>query len=129
LEEMNFDPTSEHSHKTKRRMPIFEDGDVKMWCEWRKWHAQFDELVRLVPLWSSQQKQKIVLSLLPGKALDSHETAAAKATQEQHTTLAAEGAPNVEDGVGEGKVLANASDMPTQTLFLGSTLTITKCSA
>ncbi len=64
--EMRFDPTDENSQKTKKAVLTYEDGDAEMWCEWRE---QLDELYRLVPLTSTEQQAKAVVSLLRGKAL------------------------------------------------------------
>ena len=64
--EMRFDPSDETSQKTKKSVLTFADGDAEMWCEWRE---QLDELNRLVPLTTAEQKAKAVVSLLRGKAL------------------------------------------------------------
>jgi hypothetical protein len=52
---VKFDPSVEHSQKTKKSMPIFEDDNAEMWCEY---HSQLIELVRLVRLSSGRQKQQ-----------------------------------------------------------------------
>jgi hypothetical protein len=47
-------------------MLMFKNGDVEMWCDWR---IEFDCLVRIAPLVSSDQKVNTVLTLFKGKAL------------------------------------------------------------
>ncbi len=77
---MRFDPTDENSQKTKKAVLTYEDGDAEMWCEWRE---QLDELYRLVPLTSTEQQAKAVVSLLRGKALALYLTHRSRIEREQ----------------------------------------------
>ena len=78
--EMLFDPTDENSQKTKKAVLTYEDGDAEMWCEWRE---QLDELYCLVPLTSTEQQAKAIVSLLRGKALALYLTHQSRIEREQ----------------------------------------------
>lgn len=66
-----LDPGNENSEQMERAMQVFEDEDVETWCEF---HRQFDDLVRLVPLDTTQKKEKAYEALLCGKALENYTT-------------------------------------------------------
>jgi hypothetical protein len=64
---MKFDPSDKKFQKAKKSVLTFKDGDTEMWCESRE---QLEELYRLIPLTTAEQKAKAAVSLLCGKALN-----------------------------------------------------------
>jgi hypothetical protein len=52
-------------HEFEYRLDV-EDGDAEMWCDWR---IDFDDLIRLAPLKTTDQKTNAVLTPFKGKAL------------------------------------------------------------
>ena len=64
--EYRLDAEDKKSTKMLKKTMMFEDGDAEMWCDWR---IDFDDLIRLAPLKTAEQKTNAVLTLLKGKAL------------------------------------------------------------
>jgi len=64
--EFHIDKNDKKSTKMSKKMLMFENGDAEMWCDWR---IEFDDLVQLAPLKTTDQKTNAVLTLFKGKAL------------------------------------------------------------
>ena len=114
--EMKFDPSDQLSQKTKKSVLTYEDGDVEMWCEWQE---QLEELYRLVPLTTAEQKAKAVVSLLRGKALTLYMTHRSRIEREQNELRAK--SDSLQGILSAETILARSLDQVAREFFLQST--------
>jgi hypothetical protein len=64
--EYRLDNANKKSTKMSKKTLMFENGDAKMWCDWR---IELEDLIRLAPLTTAEHKSNAALTLFKGKAL------------------------------------------------------------